>query len=202
MRRGLISVAVFVAFVAILALSRHAINSSSTTTAPKSTTTTTTNATSSTSTTTTTDANDDCQASDFSGVYNEGEGAAGTIYASITLTKTTAGSCTLKGWPILTLQSRQGALLSTSAVDVPSAGTGFQFFTMAANNAPTTLTIHDNATATFSLAYSDVQVGTTACPSATTISVQLEQNGPTVTVTPQYAVQPCNGGQIWVSPFY
>ena len=40
--------------------------------------------------------------------YNEGEGAAGTIYASVTLTKTTAGTCTLKGWPILTLSDRLG----------------------------------------------------------------------------------------------
>jgi hypothetical protein len=54
---------------------------------------------------------------DFSGVYNEGEGAAGTISASVTLTKIDAGSCTLKGWPLLTLQDTTGAVLTSSIID-------------------------------------------------------------------------------------
>ncbi|HEY1761651.1 MAG TPA: DUF4232 domain-containing protein [Acidimicrobiales bacterium] len=199
MRRGLISVGLFVAFVAILALSRHVVdsnNSATTTTAPKTTTTTTP------TTTSTVAQSDDCLASDFSGAYNEGEGAAGTIYASVTVTKSTAGSCTLKGWPILTLQNRLGGVLPMTAIDVPTASSGFQFLTAQANAAPTTLTIQDGGTATFSLGYSDVQVGTTACESAVTVSVQFVKGGASIPVTPQYAVQPCNDGQLWLSPFY
>ncbi|HEV7957941.1 MAG TPA: hypothetical protein VGP11_00620, partial [Acidimicrobiales bacterium] len=57
-------------------------------------------------------------------------------------------------------------------------------------------------TATFSLAYSDVQVGTTACESAVTVSVQFVKAGDTIPITPQYPVQPCDGGQVWLSPLY
>jgi hypothetical protein len=197
-RRGLIALAIVVAFVAIFALSRHALHSSTTTT-----TTTTKTSTTTTSTTSTTLASATCVASDFSGVYNQGEGAAGTIYASVTLTKTAGATCTLKGWPILTLQDRLGAVLKSTGVDVPSSASGFQFLTPSqANAAPTTLTLSMNATATFSLAYSDVQSGTTACESAVTVSVQFVAGGAAIPVTPQYAVQPCNAGQIWLSPFY
>ncbi len=197
MRRGLIAVAIVVAFVAIFALSRHVIHSSTTTT------TTTKIVTTTSSTTSTTLASAACNASDFSGAYNEGEGAAGTIYASVTLTKTTAGTCTLKGWPILTLQDRLGAILKSTGVDEPSSAGGFQFSTPPqANVAPKTLTLSINGTTTFSLAYSDVQSGTTACGSAVTISVQFVAGGAAIPVTPTYAVQPCNNGQIWLSPFY
>ncbi|MFZ0769631.1 MAG: DUF4232 domain-containing protein [Acidimicrobiales bacterium] len=196
MRRGLIAVGIIIAFVAILTLSRHDIHSTTTTTTTKPPTTTT-------STTSTTLASATCLANEFSGVYNEGEGAAGTIYASVTLTKTTAGTCTLKGWPILTLSDRLGAVLKSSGVDVPSAGSGFQFLTPTqANDAPTTLTLSMNSATTFSLAYSDVQSGTTACESAVTVSVQFVTGGAAIPVTPLYAVQPCDGGQLWLSPFY
>ena len=183
MRRGLIAVAIIVAFVAIFVLSRYVIHSSTTTT--------------------TIAAASDCVASDFSGAYNEGEGAAGTIYASVTLTKTTSGTCTLEGWPILTLSDRLGAVLKSTGVEVPSAASGFQFLTPTqANAAPKTLTLSMNGTTTFSLAYSDVQSGTAACESAVTVSVQFVAGGASIPVTPQYAVQPCDAGQIWLSPFY
>jgi hypothetical protein len=196
-RRGIISVAIFVAFVAIFTISRHAITSTTTTT-----TTTTQPPATTTSTTSTTLAATTCNATDFSGIYNEGEGAAGTIYASVTLTKTTGGTCTLYGWPLLTLSDRLGAVLKSTAIDVPSAGNDFQFLTARENAKPTTLTLSANSTTTFSLAYSDVQTGNTACESAVTLSVQFVAGGAAVAVTPQYAVQPCDGGQLWVSPFY
>jgi hypothetical protein len=184
--------AIFIAFVAIYTISRHGLGTTATTT-----TTTTTAAP-----TTTTTANAACNANDFSGAYNEGQGAAGTIEASVTLTKSTAGSCTLKGWPLMTLQDRLGAVLASTLVDVPSAGNTRQFSVAKANAAPKTLTLTQNSTTNFSLAYSDVPTGTTACESAVTLSVQFVANGPAVNVTPPYPVQPCNAGQIWVSPFY
>ena len=206
MRRGLISVALLIAFVAILAISRHAINSSSTTTSTASPTKSTTTTSPSTGTTapstTTTVGTDDCQANDFSGVYNEGQGAAGTIYASVTITKTTAGSCTLKGWPILTLQSRQGAIVTTTAGQRPLYEQRFSVLHRPGERGANDHDVQDNGSVTFSLAYSDVPTGTTTCPSASTLSVQFVTGGPTVTVTPQYAVQPCSSGEIWVSPFY
>lgn len=196
MRRGLISVAIFVAFAVIITLSRHHTGPTAPpTTAPNSSTTT--------SSTTTTSAGTACDASQFSGVYNEGQGAAGTIEASVTLTKSTSGTCTLKGWPLLTLSDRLGAVLKSTTDDVPTSSGGFAFLTPArANAAPRTLSLAANSSTTFSLAYSDVQSGTAACESAVTLSVQFVTNGASIAVTPQYAVQPCNAGQIWVSPFY
>ncbi len=194
MRRGLISVAIFVAFVAIFTLSRHVISSNTTTTTSTSTT--------STSTTTPTVAGTACDASQFSGVYNEGEGAAGTVEAGITLTKTGGASCTLKGWPVLTLQDRLGAVLTSRTVDEPTSANSFQFLNTQANAAPKTLTLTSGDSLNFALAYSDVPTGTSVCPSAVTVSVQFTSGGASVPVTPQYALQPCNGGQIWVSPFY
>jgi hypothetical protein len=185
-------IVIIVLGVIAVAATRYVIN------APNTTTTTT----SSTSTTSTTLAGNTCKASDFSGAFDQGQGAAGTISASITLTKTTTGSCALKGWPMLTLQDRLGGLITTNVVDVPSSGNSFQFPSTKANAAPTTLTLAQNSTTNFSLAYSDVQTGTTACASAVTVSVQFVPRGPTVTVTPPSPVQPCNNGQIWVSPFY
>jgi Protein of unknown function (DUF4232) len=194
--RAVKSLAIFFAFVAIYALSRHAIS-------PTSTTTTSTTAVVSTTTTTgSTTGSTTCQGSDFRGSFNQGQGAAGTIYASITLTKTTSGSCTIKGWPILALQDRLGALLASSTIDLPSASAPIQFTDTRANEAPSLVSLKSGSTTTFSLAYSDVATGATACPAAQTVSVAFAKNGSTVAVTAQYPPAPCNHGLVWVSPFY
>ncbi len=120
MSRGVKSILIFAAFVVIFTLSRHALGKDS------STTTTTTTSATTTSVTSTTVATVSCDASDFSGTYNEGEGAAGTIYASVTVTKNTAGTCTLNGWPLLTLQDKFGAVLRSTLVNEPTAGGGIR----------------------------------------------------------------------------
>ncbi|HTT58481.1 MAG TPA: DUF4232 domain-containing protein [Acidimicrobiales bacterium] len=208
MRRGLISVAIFAAFVVIFTLSRHAIDTSTTTTTTARSTTTTTLA-ASTTTTTTTLASSTCSGSSFSGTYNEGQGAAGTIYASVTLTKTTPGSCTVDGWPLVTLQDKLGGVVTLTPIDVPQAGNDFQFLTgtasdltSAANRAPSSLTLTQSQSVTFALAYSDVPVGTQACGNGVSMSVQFAVDGATVGLTPPSPIQPCDTGQIWLSPFY
>ncbi len=205
MNRALKSLAIFAAFVVIYTLSRHVIHS---TTATTTTTTTAAHATT-TTTSTTTPVSDTCEGQNFSGVYNTGEGAAGTVYATVTLTNTGTTSCTLHGWPLLTLQDKLGAVLTSTLVDVPSSGNSFQFLagsatdlTNKANSAPSTLTLAKNATTTFALAYSDVPVGTAACENAVSVSVQFAKNGTPVSLTPSEPVQPCGGGEIWLSPFY
>jgi hypothetical protein len=190
-RRGLISVAIFIAFAAIFTLSRHSLHSTSSTT-------TTVTAPTSGSTTTTLASMTTCQGSDFRGEYNEGEGAAGTIVASVTLTKVTTGTCTVDGYPLLTLQDQSGAVFSSTTSDQSPV----QFPAAAANKPPTSHTVTNGASITFALGYSDVPVGTETCPSAVTISVQFSKNGSTTTVTPSYALEPCNAATIWVSPFY
>ena len=196
MSRALKSLAIFFAFVAIYTLSRHQTGTTTTTT----TTTTTINQT--TSSTTTTVAGTTCHGTDFHGVFNEGQGAAGTIYASITLTKLTPGTCTIKGWPILTLQDRTGAVMPSNTIDLPSSSSPIQFPGAKANAAPSLLTLASGSSTTFALAYSDVPVGNETCGSATSIAVEITKQGSSVSITPAYPQQPCNHGSVWVSPFY
>jgi hypothetical protein len=200
-RRGLISVAIFFAFVAIFTLSRHHTPPTTTTTTTGVQVTTTT-ASSSGTTTTSTLAEAACQGSSFNGVYNEGEGAAGTVYASVTLTKTSPGTCAETGWPILTLQNKSGAILPVNQVNVPSAGNALQFSTAKANRPPTQLILHQGSVTNFSLAYSSVSTANTVCDNALTLNIQFATGGSAVPVTAPYAVQPCDNGKIWVSPFY
>ncbi len=193
MRRALKSLGLFVAFVVIFTLSRHAIPHGT------STTTTASVATTSTSSAPGTPA---CLAQDFRGTYNLAQGATGTVYASITLTKVSGPLCTLRGWPTLTLQDRTGAILSSSTIDLPTSNSPIQFPDTAANHAPASLTLADGALVRFDLAYSNVPTGTQTCPSVQTISVQLKKGGGVVSVTPAYPPQPCNSGAIWVSPYF
>ncbi len=186
------------AFVAVFTLSRHHTSTVTTTTgAPIATTTTTL-----TSATTTSVVAARCQGSAFNGVYNEGEGAAGTVYASVTLTKTSSGTCAETGWPILTLQDKTGALLPVNLVNVPSAGNTLAFSAPKANRAPTQVLLHEGSVTNFSLAYSSVETANTVCDNAVTLNIQFADGGSAVPVTAPYAVQPCDNGKIWVSPFY
>jgi hypothetical protein len=198
-RRGFISLAIFVAFVVIITLSRHVIDSTSgTTTSTLHTTTTISAAT----TTTSASAAPTCQGNAFTGLFNEGEGAAGTISASVTLTKHSAGSCSVKGWPILTLQDKTGAVLPLNLVDQSGTNNAIQFSTAKANLAPTLLTLANGSVTNFSLAYSSVSTANTVCDNAVTISVQFATGGASLPVTPAYPIQPCDNGKIWISPFY
>lgn len=198
MSRTLKLLALFAALVVIVAVSRQAIDSKSTTTTTSSTTSTTTTTTGVSTTT----LGSTCTGSDFTGVFNEGEGAAGTITASVTLTKTTAGTCALKGWPLLALQDTTGAVLASSTIDEHPGAAPIQFPAARANQAPSLLTLAHGSTVSFALAYSDVPTSSEACPTARTISVQIAKDGSTATITPSYPIQPCNRGTIWVSPFY
>jgi hypothetical protein len=193
-RRGLISVVIVVAFVAIFALSRHHST-------PPTTTTTTTSATS-TSSTTTSNPGTDCLGSDFKAIFLQGQGAAGTVYASVTLTRTGAGSCTVKGFPILTSQDNKGGVLPINQIDLGSASAPIQFQPARANEAPRSITLVKGASTNFSFAYNDVQTGTTACENVVTLNVEFTSTGTSVPVTPAYPLQPCDNGKIWVSPFY
>ncbi len=194
----LVKVVILLIVVAgVYVVSRHVAN-----TTPPATTTTTSTSTS-TTTTTTNPVTAACLAQNFTGRYVEGQGAAGTIYASVVVTKTSLGSCTLDGWPTLTLQDRLGAVVTSNVVREPSGGsTAVQFPAAGANHAPQRLTLTNGQSATFSLGYSDVATGTAQCADAVTLNVQFVTAGATVTITPPYPVQPCNHAQVWISPFY
>ena len=165
--------AIFFAFVIIFVFSRHYLTTTTTTTTSTTTTIASSTTTSLASLTT-------CQGRDFKGVYDEGEGAAGTIVASVTLSKQTPGSCVVDGYPTLTLQDETGAVFSSTT----STTSPIQFPVAAANRPASKIAVTEGGA------------------SAVTISVQFQRNGSTTPVTPGYPIQPCNAATIWVSPFY
>ncbi len=194
MSRALKALALFFAFAVLVTIGRKVLTTTTTTTTSTSTTTS-----SVTSTTATTAA---CQGSDFSGQFVQGQGAAGTIYGAIVLTKSAPGQCAVDGWPRLVLQDRYGATLTSSTVDVPGQGSSITFPDTRANQAPARLVLLQGDKVTFSLAYTDVPVGTETCSAAQTISVQVGTATSTTPVTPQYPPAPCDHGRVWVSPLY
>jgi hypothetical protein len=187
MNRAIKSLALFFVFVVVVIASRHAIHSGTTTTLSST----------STSSTTSTSTLNQCQGSDFTGVDDGGEGAAGTVFDAVTLTKTTAGTCHLTGYPLVTMQDMQGATV-TLTVTHNSPTTGYNFPTPGANTAPVALTLSKGSTVSFSYAFSDVG---TSCPAAKTLNVQTTAAGSSTPVTLQYNQSLC-GGALTVSPFY
>ena len=186
MKRGLISAGAFLALLVIVAISRHAINSSTTTT---------------TTTVPISNIPAACAAKDFTGTWANGEGAAGTIYASVTFQYNGTTTCSIDGTPQIVLYDENGAALPTNVV--PATSTSANFSAPAANEPARTLTIKPGDTTNMAFWYSDVPSGTeTSCPSATSMKVGLPAGPVSIIVTPPYALQPCDGGQLTVSPFY
>ena len=202
MRRGLISVGLFAAFVVIVTLSRHHATTSTTTTTTSSTTTSIAPSTTTTTTTLASANGSTCQGSDFSGAGGLSQGAAGTIYTSFTLTKTTPGSCTLNGWPVISLANQAGAALAEHTIKIPSPGNPGNFLTPAANHAPSTLTLTQGSTTSFSVSFSDVTTGTQACATVAVVRVGTGVGSSTTPIALTYPLEPCNAGTLNVSPFY
>ncbi|MGC8510226.1 MAG: DUF4232 domain-containing protein [Acidimicrobiales bacterium] len=208
MNRAVKTLLIFAAFAVIVTLGRHALHSSTTTTTTTTVVspvvTTTTVATPTTTTTVATTTGTDCAASGFRAAYVQGQGSLGTVYDSVTLTKTSPGACTLQGWPLVTLADRHGAVVATTNVDVPGStqSSPITFPASAANAAPTTLHLTTGSTVAFALAYSDVPIGNETCPSAYALRVQLTAGGGVIPVTAQYPLQPCGQFTLWLSPFY
>ena len=209
MNRAVKTLLIFAAFAVIVTLGRHALHSNSTATTTTTTVvapvvTTTTMATPTTTTTIATTTGTDCVASGFRGTYVQGQGSLGTVYDSVTLTKTSSGACTLQGWPLVTLADRHGAVVATTNVNVTgsTSSSPITFPTPPANAAPATLRLTTGTTVAFDLAYSDVPIGNETCPSAYTLRVQLGAGGGVIPVSAQYPLQPCGQFTLWLSPFY
>lgn len=202
MKRALISLALFFAFVVVVTVSRHHTTPNTTTTTTTTSVSTTTTSTAVTTTTALANGST-CQGADFTGVFGLSQGAAGTIYTSVTLTKSTPGSCTLKGWPVLGLKNQAGAVLAERTIDVPSSSDTVNFLNPKANHAPTTLSLTQGSGTTFSMAFSDVPTGSaTSCPTAAVVIVGTGVGATTSSISLTYPIQPCNGGTLIVSPFY
>jgi hypothetical protein len=173
--------------------------SASTTTTSTTSTTSTTAATPTsapTSTTTTTVSLTTCRGSDFTGANVGSEGAAGTGYDIMTLTKVSTGSCVVDGYPIVSFFSAKGVVVTGLSV-----GDATNFPVGPAHGAPSAHTVTSGGKVDLQLRYSDLPVGTTACPSVAQVNVQLVAGDASVPVSFPYPISPC-GGSLVVSPFY
>ena len=174
----------------------HRTTPASTTSTTTSTTTTTTT-TVPTSTTTATASLTTCRGSGFSGTNVGSEGAAGTGFDIMNLTKVTAGTCVIDGYPLVTLQEAKGVVESVKNL---SGTTNFP--TSPANVGPRAYTITAGEKISVELRYSDIAVGAETCPSIVQIDIRFVTNDTSVPVTFPYPISPCVLEGVGVSAFY
>ncbi len=203
MKRALYSLAIFFALLVVVTVARHDLGKS-----PVATTTTTTSTTAPTTTvpvaSTTVPANPTtCVGSDFHGVAGYLQGATGTITSDVVLTKVTAGSCVLDGWPRVTLIGSAGSALPSRIVVEPNQTQPFNFADAGANAVPAVLHVASGASVSFDFAFSDVPTGTgESCPTVAALQIGTIA-GPAMTTVPMtYTFNPCGGGRVLVSPFF
>jgi len=138
-----------------------------------------------------------CLATQLRMAPQAGNGAAGTVYMTVTLTNTASVSCTLGGYPGMQLLDSQGAQIPTDVV----RGGPPAFPTPAANQPPAVVTLAPKQAAAFSLSYEDVPVGSeTSCPTSSTAEITPPADTSYSEVPLQIAA--CGGGTVHVSPVY
>ena len=196
-QRNLIWAVVLV--VVVLTVGRYVIHrpaspstTSTTITAPSTSTTTTT---SPSSTTTTAASLTTCRGSQFTGTNVGSEGAAGTGYDIMSLTKVSGNSCVVDGYPIVTLLNTQGVITGftlSGSTNFPSAPS---------NAALVAHTVVAGQKIDIQLRYSDIAVGTHACASVSRANVQFVAGDSPVIIDFAFPISPC-ASVIGVSGFY
>jgi hypothetical protein len=192
------------ALVACAAVVLAACSSSPST--PKRTTTTTRPVTSTTSSSTTTTTPPSTTTSTgatstacshITAVPGQGQGAAGTITGTITVTNAGTSPCTVNGYPTMALFSGSGAPLTVTMMNGLSVT-----ISTPANAPPSSFSVAPSSTAQFAYQFSDVPVGSeTSCPTSESASVTMPA-ATTASATFQLAIGPCGNGTIRVSPVY
>ncbi len=194
--------------LAVLACAALVLAACSSSPTPKKTTTTTTQqrhstTTSSSSTTTSapsttsTTATASAACNQIAATPGQGQGAAGTITGTVTITNTGSTPCTVDGYPKLALFSGSGAPLTVTLVNGLTVT-----ISPPANAPPATVSVSPSGTAQFAYQFSDVPVGAeTSCPSSETASVVMP-SATTASANFALAIDPCNNGTVRVSPVY
>ena len=127
----------------------------------------------------------------------QGEGAAGTITGTITVTNAGTSPCTVDGYPTMALFSGSGAPLPVTLVNGLSVS-----ISTPANAPPSTSSVAPSSTAQFAYQFSDVPVGSeTSCPTSESASVTMP-GATTASPKFQLAIGPCGNGTIRVSPVF
>ncbi len=133
----------------------------------------------------------------ISATSGQGQGAAGTITGTVTVTNTGSTPCTVNGYPILALFSGSGAPLTVTVVNGLTVS-----ISPPADGAPAAVTLAPAGTAQFAYQFSDVPVGSeTSCPTSEAASVTMP-GATTGSANFALAIDPCNNGTVHVSPVY
>ncbi|HEY1828193.1 MAG TPA: DUF4232 domain-containing protein [Acidimicrobiales bacterium] len=173
-------------------------NSNTTTTGAHNTSTTA--STSTTTTTTTFPLTTSTMPSGCEGVAaaaGQSQGAAGTITGMVILTETQGATCTLGGYPSMSLTSASGATIPVLIVDGLSVNVGG-----AGNQPAANVTLSPTQKVAFWYQYSDVVTGNeTSCPTSAKATV-TPPGGSRTTAPFTLSLMPCNNGQIRVSPVF
>jgi hypothetical protein len=126
-----------------------------------------------------------------------GQGAAGTITGTVTVTNTGSTACTANGYPTIALASGSGAPLTVTMVNGLSVDVS-----AAANAPPSTVSLPPSGTAQFAYQFSDVPTGSeTSCPTSESATVTMP-GATTASASFALAIDPCNNGTVRVSPIY
>ncbi len=177
----------------------YAKHPATTTTTPPSTTSTTpstsTTLTPPASTSTTVASLTTCRGSEFTGSNVGSQGATGTGYDTINLTKVSGNSCVVDGYPLVTLLDSHGALSGFTMT--PSTN----FLSVPANAAPLAYTVQTGQRISLQLRYATIAAGTQACASVSQVNVQFVAGDTPVTVKFAYPISPC-ASAVGVSGFY
>jgi len=131
-----------------------------------------------------------CPAATTDARMGNSNSAAGHLVYAVVLTNTGLQTCTLDGYPTLTLMMGVDPLPTTQM----NGNDGIT----SVSTTPTLLTIPVGGSASFVLQYSDVPTGSEACNTATYLQVQLP--GGSVGSLASAEIQAC-GGVIYASPF-
>lgn len=169
---------------------------STTTTTHHSGTTTTTSSSTTSTTAPPAPVSTNCQPTQLHLAVSGQTGAAGTLTLTVSMTNTSATTCTMKGYPGMQLLSSSGSPIPTTVVRGQAA-----FPNPTANAAPAEVSLATGAKAQFSIQYSDVPVGgETSCPAASKSEVTPPTDTAFATMT--LSIAPCDNGRVHVSPVY
>ena len=186
------------AFVLAACSNSNAPNSTTTTTRQNHATTSSSSPTTSApSTTSTTGGAVPAACNHISAVSGQGQGAAGTITGTVTVTNAGSTPCTVNGYPTLALFSGSGAPLTVTLVNGLTVS-----ISAPADGAPTAVNLAPSGTAQFAYQFSDVPVGSeTSCPTSEAASVTMP-GATTASANFSLAIDPCDNGTVHVSPVY
>jgi len=132
-----------------------------------------------------------CVTSQLSARMVGSDGAAGTLYATIGLTNTSASDCHLEGSPTVEMLDPSGAVLAVQEQQGLPQGPALE---------ASTVVLQQGREASVVVAFSDVNVGPLPCLQVGSLTITPEGSSDALEVPLVPGGEVC-GGTVWVAPF-